>query len=61
MNKNKYKIVFLGYVFLPLASEFAIKYYNVGFDVKLSMANIEKAEMFFKQGLRNTLDKLKEI
>ena len=48
MNKNKYKIVVLGYVVLPLASEFVIKYYNVGFDIKLSMANIEKAEIFFK-------------
>lgn len=41
MNKNKYKIAVLGlgYVGLPLASEFAKKYYTVGFDINSKRIN----------------------
>ena len=47
MNKNKYKIavIGLGYVGLPLAAEFAKKYYTVGFDINSKrVIEISKAQ-----------------
>ena len=47
MNKNKHKIavIGLGYVGLPLAAEFAKKYYTVGFDINSKrVIEISKAQ-----------------